>query len=116
MTWRPYGVKLRTSTMVDGRKVPVSMYYVGRGKDGQVQMSTKPHSAALMTEALAELLVAKLNNTGDHAEVCELLADETSTIHDSLVDIGDAYGRVESPGNATLQELVDKSFQIKQSF
>jgi hypothetical protein len=41
-----------------------------------------------MTEALAELLVTKL--TGHHAEVCELLADETSTIHDSLVDIGDA--------------------------
>ena len=76
--------------MVDGRKAPGSMYYVGRGKDGQVQTSTKPHNAALMTEALAELLVTKLNNTGHHAEVCELLADETSTIHDSLVDIGDA--------------------------
>jgi hypothetical protein len=34
-----YGVRLRTSTMVDGRKVPVSMYYVGCGKDGQVQTS-----------------------------------------------------------------------------
>ena len=80
-----YGVRIHTSTMVDGRKVPVSMYYVGRGKDGQVQMSTKPHNAALMTEALAELLIIKLNDTGHHAEVCELLADETSTIHDSLV-------------------------------
>jgi hypothetical protein len=28
---------------------------------------------ALMTEALAEVLVTKLNNTGHHAEVCELL-------------------------------------------
>jgi hypothetical protein len=43
-----------------------------------------------LTEALAEILVSKLNITGHHAEVCELLADETSTIHDSLVDIGDA--------------------------
>jgi hypothetical protein len=43
-----------------------------------------------MTQALAEALVTKLNNTGHHAEVCELLADETSTIHDSLVDIGEA--------------------------
>jgi hypothetical protein len=43
-----------------------------------------------MTEALAEILVTELNITGHHAEVCELLADETSTIHDSLVDIGDA--------------------------
>jgi hypothetical protein len=41
-----------------------------------------------MTEALAKLLVTKLNISG-HAEVCELLADETSTIHDSLVDIGE---------------------------
>jgi hypothetical protein len=43
-----------------------------------------------MTEALAEILVTKLNITGHHAEVCELLADETSTIHDSLVDVGEA--------------------------
>ena len=81
--------------MVDGRKAPVSMYYVGRRKDGQVQMSTKPHNAALMTEALAELLVTKLHNTGYHAEVCELLCDENSTILDCLVDISNAW-RVES--------------------
>jgi hypothetical protein len=61
------------------------MHYVGRGKDGQMQMSAKPHNAALLTEALAELLVTKLSLNGHHAEVCELLADETSTIHDSLV-------------------------------
>jgi hypothetical protein len=88
-----HGIRIQTSTLVDGRKVPVSMYYVGHGKDGQLQMSTKPHHAALMTEALAKLLVTKL--TGHHAEVCELLADGTSAIHDSLVDIGDSYGRVE---------------------
>jgi hypothetical protein len=68
----------------------LSMYYVRRGKDGQVPTSTKPHNAALITEALAELLVSKLNITGHHCEVCELLTDETSTIHDSLVDIGNA--------------------------
>ena len=84
-----YGIKLHTSANVDGRKVPWSMYYVGRGKEGQLQTSAKPHHATLMTEALAEALVTKLNNTGQHAEVCELLADETSTIHDSLVDIGE---------------------------
>jgi len=72
--------------MVDGRKAPGSMYYVGRGKDG-LRTCSKPHNAALMTEALAKLLVTKL--TGHHAEVCELLCDETSTIHDSLVDIGE---------------------------
>jgi len=33
-----------------------------------------------MTEGVANLLVTKLNNTGHHAEVCELLADESSTI------------------------------------
>lgn len=49
-----------------------------------------PHNAALMSEALAGLLVAKLNNTGHHAETCELLCDENSAIHDSLVDIGEA--------------------------
>jgi hypothetical protein len=43
-----------------------------------------------MTKALARLLVTKLNLNGHHAEVCELLADESSTIHDSLVSIGDA--------------------------
>jgi hypothetical protein len=90
-----HGIKLHTSTVVDGRKVPWSMYYVGRGKDGQMQTSTKPHNAALMTEALAELLVTKLNDTGHHAEVCELLCDENSTIHYSLVDIVGAYGRVD---------------------
>ena len=52
-----YGVRLHRSMIVQGRKVPVSNYYVGRGKDGQVQTSRKPHNAALMTEALAELLV-----------------------------------------------------------
>ena len=84
-----YGIRLHTSAKVDGRTVPWSLYYVGRGKDDQVRTSTKPHNAALMTEALAEALATKLNNTGHHAEVCELLADETSTIHDSLVDIGE---------------------------
>jgi len=74
-----YGVKLSSSAMIEGRKVPVSNYYVGRGKDGP-RTSAKPHNAALMTETLAELLVTKLNKTGHHAEVCELLADETSTI------------------------------------
>jgi hypothetical protein len=63
---------------------------VGRRKDGQVRTNAKPHNAALMSEALAEILATKLNITGHHAEVCELLADETSTIHDSLVNIGDA--------------------------
>ena len=85
-----YGVKLYTTTIVDSRKVPWSLYYVGRGKDGEVKTSTKPHNAALMTGGLAEALVTKLNITGHHAEVCELLSDENSTIHDSLVDIGDA--------------------------
>jgi hypothetical protein len=80
-----YGVRLHSSTLVDGRKVPVSNYYVGPGK-----ASSKPHNAALMSEALAGLLVAKLNNTGHHAETCELLCDENSAIHDSLVDIGEA--------------------------
>lgn len=42
-----------------------------------------------MTGALAALLDTKLNLDGHHAEVCELLADESSTIHDSLVDIGE---------------------------
>jgi hypothetical protein len=36
-----YGVRVHASTMVDGRKVPVSMYYVGRGKDGQMQNDHK---------------------------------------------------------------------------
>jgi hypothetical protein len=85
-----YGIRLHTSAQVDGRKDPWSMYCVGRGKDGQMQTSAKPCNAAPMTEALANLLVTKLNNTGHHAEVCELLADKTSTIHDSLVCIGDA--------------------------
>ena len=84
-----YGVKLHTSAKVEGRTVPWSLYYVGRGKDGEVKTSTKPHNAACMTEGLANLLVTKLNSTGHHAEVCELLADENSTIHDSLVDIGE---------------------------
>ena len=90
-----YGIRLHSSTLVDGRKVPVSNYYVGRGKDGP-RTCNKPHNAALLSEALAEALATKLNNTGHHGEVAELLAGETSTIHDSLVDIGDAYGRLES--------------------
>ena len=84
-----YGIKLHTSAKVDGRRVPWSLYYVGRGKDGQMRTSTKPHNAALMTETLARLHVSKLNLNGHPAEVCELLADENSTIHDSFVDIGE---------------------------
>jgi hypothetical protein len=83
-----YGVRLHSSMMVEGRKVPVSMYYVGRGKDGP-RTNSKPHNAALMVEALAQALVTKLNNTGQHAEVCELLSDENSTIHDNMVDLGE---------------------------
>jgi hypothetical protein len=45
-----HGVRLHNSMMVEGRKLPVSMYYAGRGKDGQMQTSAKPHNAALMTE------------------------------------------------------------------
>jgi hypothetical protein len=59
-----FAAPAHTSTIVDGRKVPWSMYYVGRGKDGQVRTSTKPHNAALMTEAFAEMFVTKLNITG----------------------------------------------------
>jgi hypothetical protein len=54
-----HGVRLYTSTMVDGRKVPLSMYSVGRWRDGRMQTSAKPHNAALVTEALAKLLVTK---------------------------------------------------------
>src|SRR5258708_24456313 len=79
------------------------MYYVGSGKDGQIQTSTKPCNAALMTEALAELLVTKLNITGHHAEVCELLADETSTIHDSLVDIGEEVPPPAAPPTSVVE-------------
>ncbi len=69
-----------------------------------MQTSAKPHNAALMTEALAEALVTKLNNTGHHAEVCELLCDENSTIHTSLVDLGEeSPAPVATPGS--LQEL-----------
>ena len=84
-----HGVRLHTSAKVDGRQVPWSLYYVARGKDGQAQTSTKPHNAALMTEATANLLVAKLKNTGHHGEVCELLCDENCTIHDNMVDLGE---------------------------
>ena len=77
-----HAVRIYTSTMVDGRRVPWSMYYDGRGKDGDMETRTEPHSAALMTEALAKLLVTKL--TCHHAEVCELLCNENSTIDDSL--------------------------------
>src|ERR1035438_1938094 len=99
-----HGVKVHTSTMVDGRKVPRSMYYVGRGNDGQMQTSAKPHNATLMTEALANLLVTNLNNTGHHAEVCELLCDENSTIHHSLVDIGEETP-APAPAPTSLVEL-----------
>jgi hypothetical protein len=84
-----FGVRIHSSTVVNGRNVPVSNYYVGRGKDGQVRTSAKLHNAALMSEVLAGLLVTKLNNTGHHAEVCELLCDENSTIHDNMVDLGE---------------------------
>jgi hypothetical protein len=93
-----HGVRLLSSTVIDGRKVPVSNYYVGPGK-----ACSKPHQAACMTEALANLLVAKLNNTGHHAEVCELLCDENSTIHDTMVSIGEEAAPVVVP--TSLQEL-----------
>ena len=56
-----------------------------------------------MTEELANLLVTKLDSTGQHAELCELLCDENSTIHDSLVSIGEAQAPVVVP--TSLQEL-----------
>jgi hypothetical protein len=83
-----HGVRLHNSMMVEGRKVPVSNFYVGPGKDGP-RTSSKSHQAALMSESLAQLLVTKLNSTGHRAEVCELFSDENSTIHESLVDIGE---------------------------
>jgi hypothetical protein len=98
-----YGVKLHTSAKVDGRTVPWSLYYVGRGKDGEVKTNTKPFNAALMTEGLANLLVAKLNSIGHHAEVCELLCDENSTIHDNMVGLGEEAAPVAVP--TSLQEL-----------
>jgi hypothetical protein len=85
------------------------VYYVGHGKDGP-QTSTKPHNAASMVESLAELLVTKLTNTGYRAEVCELLCDENSTIHDSLVGIGE-----ESPAPlAAPSSLVDLAKAIEE--
>jgi hypothetical protein len=98
-----YGIKLHTSAKVDGRQVPWSLYYVGRGKDGP-QTSTKPHNAALMTKALANLVVTKLNNTGHHSELCELLCDENSTIHTSPIDLGEEV-QPPTPPPASLAEL-----------
>jgi hypothetical protein len=103
-----HGVRIHTPTMVDGRNLPLLVYYVGRGKDG-LRTNSKPHQAALMTEALAELLVTKLNITGHHAEVCELLADETSTIHDSLVDIGEEAPPLAAAPSAADRQLLEES-------
>jgi hypothetical protein len=88
---------------LQGRSHGQTEHYVGRGKDGEVKTSTKSFNAALMTEGLANLLVKKLNATGHHTEICELLADENSTIHDSLVSIGEAQAPVVVP--TSLQEL-----------
>jgi hypothetical protein len=93
-----HGVRLLSSILVEGRKVPLSNYYVGPGKACQ-----KPHQAACMTEELANLLVAKLNSAGQHSEVCELLCDENSTIHDNLVSLGEAQASIVVP--TSLQHL-----------
>jgi len=93
-----HGARLLSSTVIDGRKVPVSNFYVGPGK-----ASSKPHNAACMVEALANLLVTKLNSAGQHAEVCELLCDENSTVHDSLISIGEAQVPIIVP--TSLQDL-----------
>jgi hypothetical protein len=108
-----HGVRIHTSTLVDGRKVPVSVYYVGRGKDGEARTSTKPHNAALMTEALAGLLVTKLTNTGHHAEVCELFCDENSTVHDDLVGLGEASAPPAAPPKslAKLSDAIEACFE-----
>jgi hypothetical protein len=49
----------------------------------------------------------ELDKTGHHAEVCELLADETSTIHDSLADIGE-----EAPPAASPTSVVESSHAV----
>ena len=98
-----HGVRLHTSAKVDGRQVPWSLYYVGRGKDG-LRRNSKPHNAACITDILANLLITKLNDTGNHAEVCELLCDENSTINDSLVDLGEETPPP-SPAPSSLVEL-----------
>jgi hypothetical protein len=46
-----HGVRLPSSILIEGRKVPTINYYVGPGK-----ASSKPHNAACMTEELAALL------------------------------------------------------------
>jgi hypothetical protein len=93
-----HGVRLPSSILIEGRKVPVLNYYVGPGR-----ASSKPHNAACMDEATAGLLVAKLNGTGQHAEICELLCDDNSVIHSSLVSLGEEKPAVVVP--TTLQEL-----------
>ena len=87
-----HGVRLHSSILIEGRKVPVSNYYVGPGKACQ-----KPHQAACMTEALANLLVAKLNSAAQHSEVCELLCDENSTVHDTMVSLGEEAAPIVVP-------------------
>jgi hypothetical protein len=102
-----YGVKLSSSAMIEGRKVPVSNYYVGPGK-----ACSKPHQAALMSESLANLLVARLNNAGHRAELCELLCDENSTIHDSMVSIGEAQAPIVVPTSLSrLSHAIEQCFQ-----
>ena len=51
----------------------------------------------------------RLNNTGHHA-VCELLCDENSTIHESLVDIGEET----PPPVAAPSSLVDLAKAIEE--
>ena len=93
-----HGIRLLSSTLIERRKVPTINYYVGPRK-----ASSKPHNAACLTEALANLLMAKLNSAGQHAEVCELLCDENSTLHDTMVSLGEEAAPIVVP--TSLQQL-----------
>jgi hypothetical protein len=102
-----HGVRLRSSTVIENRKVPVLNYYVGPGK-----ASSRPHNAACLTEECANLLVIKLNNAGQHAELCELLCDENSTIHDNMISIGESPAPAAPPPTS----LAQLSHAIEQCF
>jgi hypothetical protein len=91
-----------------GRLLTQHGYYEGRDQHGQIKIGKSPNAAAMMTEEVAQELVAKLKEKYPLSEVTELICNERDELTaTSLAELGEAEGATASVPEGKLPTSID---------
>jgi hypothetical protein len=109
-----YGVRLGWTVNVDGRTVPYyGGFYEGRDQHGQIKIGKSPSAAAMMTEEVAQALVAKLKEKYPLSEVTELICNERDELTaTSLAELGEAPAPQPDPETTLAQMIIELDRQF----